>query len=107
MKIELKKGDKSATYYLVFECPKGSGVFTVAYKDAFHGGNATAAYFSRRELAEEFCQRVMEKRRGYLNGVPSVPMDYIIKAIRLPARVKERAAAKREYLKHLRAIKAE
>ena len=107
MKIELKKTDKAVTYYLVFECPKGSGVFTVAYKDSFHGGNATAAYFSRRELAEEFCQRIMENRKGYRNGVMSVPMDYIIKAIRLPARVKERAASKKEYLKHLRAIKAE
>ena len=107
MKIELKKTDKAVTYYLVFECPKGSGVFTVAHKDSLHEGIATAAYFSRRELAEEFCQRVMEKRKGYRNGVPSVPMDYIIKAIRLPARVKERAAAAKAYAKHRRQIKAE
>jgi hypothetical protein len=104
MKIELKKTDKAVTYYLVFECPKGSGVFTPAYKP----GTLATAYFSKRENAEAFCKTFMATKRGWRNGNPNaVPMDYIIKAIRLPARVKERAAAAKEYRKHLRAIKAE
>jgi hypothetical protein len=104
MQIELKKGDKFVTYYLVFECPRGSGVFTPARRDPAKDGHATTAYFHKRELAEEFGNAVMSKRRGWRNGVPdAVPMDWIVKAIRLPAREKERAAAAKAYAKHRKA----
>jgi hypothetical protein len=97
MKIELKKGDKYVTQYMVFECPKGSGVFTPAYKP----GTLSTAHFSKHENAEAFCKSVMTTKRGWHNGVPNaVPMDWIIRAIRLPARVKERAAAAKAYRKH-------
>ena len=96
MKIELKKTDKYVTQYMVFECPKGSGVFTPARKDS-----DVTAYFSQRHPAEVSGNTVMAKRRGWHNGVPNaVSMDWIIKSIRLPARIKERAAAAKAYAKH-------
>jgi hypothetical protein len=104
MKIELKKHDKYVTYYMVFECPKGSGMFTPAYRDPHDPkdtGVRTTAYFHKRELAEKFGRDVMSRSRGWRNGKPdAVPMDWIIKAIRLPARIKERAAAAKAYAKH-------
>ena len=103
MKIELKKTDKYVTYYQVFECPKGSGVFTPAYKPV----TLSTAHFSKLETAEEFCRTVMERKRSWHNGIPNaVPMDWIIKSIRLPARVKERSAAAKAYRKHCQSAKA-
>jgi hypothetical protein len=104
MKIEIKKGDKFVTYYQVFECPKGSGLFIPARKYPTSDGIATSAFFHKRELAEEFGKAVSAKRRGWHNGKPNaVPMDWCIRPIRLPAREKERAAAKRAYEKHRKA----
>ena len=73
--------------HIVFERPRGSKSWTIAYRDPVGGmaSAATPAVFAARQNAVAFVNTVMPKRRGWWAGKPDqVPMESYIATVEVP-----------------------